>query len=337
MTSKTWFNSIPYITFIMLCIVVSSCRKKDSAPEPNPGSEPRIQILLTAPEHNVETMNKTIADVNIRSGNQSLSVTTEQEWSLLLDVLKPATEQTQGQSKCSITKAMYRMNDIEASSDEDIPMSKEWTDPLRYANTPEAQKDRVRNGLVKQLKKLTEDINLTLSYDRDFADASSQGLTPEVVADFDDIGKPMLAPLTGINNVLALFVAQSYKLMPDSPVGQGAIWKASVEDPFIAEGKLETIVCLESISVEEDDQIAVLTFTHSSSFPGERQITTPTGESIKAKGYSFKNWGRVTINVTKKREIDYELNSTGSWTAINGQQVAECQLTAKVTSLRKYE
>ena len=247
-------------------------------------------------------------------------------------------------SICRFLNISIAMNQFRASSDE-VPEPKPkrsagppyWPEPVNPFRSPsEQRKEGARRRLVAELKKIVNDVSVTLEYGSGMTESTVSGIDPARLSQFSDTGKPILRSLLDPDQVVSMFVAGASRMLPEKPVAVGAVWHVRTPNTYVPDMPMDTAVVLESVTQRGPDRIARLKATSLLTIHGSTSLVTPAGERVRVKNCTFKTTSAIVLNITKKIEESTRSNLEGRYTVKKGSRSAKCAMmvTTRITRVQ---
>jgi hypothetical protein len=284
--------------------------------------------------------------MRISAGRQKVNLNFTMNLGVECRAVKPATESTRGQAKCRISRASITMNGIKASSEDPIPKKKKSQGNLLFGRAvsfppqgvfPSKSREAQRK-VREELRKIRDEAVVELSYGQELRAPTVAGLDPALASSCATIGGPILDLLKDSEAVLALFVSDATRLLPQEPVGVGAVWHVELPNPQMPDLSMPTAVQFESVTTRGEDKIATLQTTAFMTAKGPQTLKTAmAGGTGTIKDISMELSGTIVLNLTQQTEESNKSVWTGKYTVLQGGNSAKANLTLSMTIKRRYQ
>lgn len=294
-------------------------------PEENAGAEPRYALHLNIPGAgiNLTTRSHGTITASARGRSQKIKMELGYKTSCKEDLYLP------GRYLCTFKNIFCKMNGFHVTSDDALP-ERDWSNPFSHQNLPTDQREIMRRKLLRELKGMVANVQIELQPGSENVAASASGIDDSVIGAYPMLGKPLLAPLQDPSDVMRTFVASSEALLPDYPVGVGAVWYSDIPHPYLPGETLTTVVSLESIMAEGQSHIAHLKTQSLFVLKGKNRITTPDGEVVTADGCKIETTGDIKYNITEQREVSSHHLSKGHYKVVQGGASVNCRFNMNI-------
>lgn len=316
---------------VLLCGILPWVGCKPTPPRESDGAEPRHLLTLATPEDTIESNVDVSGTIKVSAGRQNQTINTGMTSQVLCTIGKTPDDETRGTAECRFGKTSFTMNNISASSSDPPSRHMHGFSPL--SDTPE---DRARRMLSDDLKRLVNKVVIKLEYGPDFTNPTVSGLEPPVIDGFSLAGKPLLQPYSDPRAVVSAFIAESALLLPDHPVGVGAVWHVTLPNAQMPELPVETAVTFKSLSRDGEDQIAHLATSGVVQIPGPKTINTPAGDRVRVRKLKIRTSGKILFNLSQQREESSRTVIEGSYVAEARGQKAHCTLSMTTSTKRRH-
>ena len=328
-----------YVLLAVACsAVVASCSRK--LPEEGNGTKPRVELRISAPTDAIQTTQTIKGSIAISAGRQKQNATIGMDAKLECKPLKSPADNHRGVAQCRVLKASYRLNNIEASSDDPLPEPKNnpsdpWP-PFSHKNMPADPAEKARRELQRELRDLTKAVKVDLHYGPGLSKPEIKDIDSSLKNRFTILEQALEEYFVKPHSAVESFIASSARMLPERSVGQGAVWHVVTRNEYLPDMPVRTAVMLENLDTRGPDKIATLKSRGWVSIDEPTDIATPMGDRVRVTKCDLEITGKVVLNVTRQREERSEMTISGFYRVKQGGRTANCDMEITAESTREY-